>query len=301
MLWFTLALTSALTMSASDVLSKRLSRRVSDFTNVWIRFFYAAPFMLLVLLLIDRPPLDGVFWLALAALLPLEITAWFLYLKAIRLSPLGLTIPFLGLTPVLLLVVPRLLLGEQVSALGAVGVFTVALGVYLLNVGRTSEGWWGPLAAIRSEPGSKLMIVVAALFSGLAEQSISVDMIIQSPSRKGDNTTDVTFTVPKTDLPRCKGFIEQSARELGAASVEYDTDIVKVSIVGLGMRSHAGVAAKMFELLSEENINIHAISTSEIKISCIIEAKYVELAVRALHAGFGLDRAPGASSPPPAG
>ena len=165
MLWFTLALTSALTMSASDVLSKRLSRRVSDFTNVWIRFFYAAPFMLLVLLLIDRPPLDGVFWLALAALLPLEITAWFLYLKAIRLSPLGLTIPFLGLTPVLLLVVPRLLLGEQVSALGAVGVFTVALGVYLLNVGRTSEGWWGPLAAIRSEPGSKLMIVVAALFS----------------------------------------------------------------------------------------------------------------------------------------
>ncbi len=90
-----------------------------------------------------------------------------------------------------------------------------------------------------------------------------------------------------------KDFIEQGAAEFNAASVQYDPDIVKVSIVGLGMRSHAGVAAKMFGLLAAEGINIQAISTSEIKISCIIAAKYTELAVRALHTGFGLDKPAG--------
>jgi aspartate kinase len=143
--------------------------------------------------------------------------------------------------------------------------------------------------------------IVATVFGELADKSVSVDMIIQSPSRKGDHRTDVTFTVPKSDLPRCKDLIEKACAELGGSSVEYDTDIVKVSIVGLGMRSHAGVAAKMFRLLSEEGINIHAISTSEIKISCIIEAKYAELAVRALHAGFQLDRLNSNSVPPAAG
>ncbi|MEJ2031929.1 MAG: EamA family transporter [Deltaproteobacteria bacterium] len=165
MLWFALALASALAMSASDALSKHFSRKVSDFTNTWVRFHYAAPFMLMVLAAIDIPPLDRTFWLTLAILLPLEITAWLLYLKAIRLSPLGLTIPFLGLTPVLLLVVPRLLLGEKVSLLGGLGVVLVAAGIYLLNASRTVEGWLGPLRAIRSEPGSRLMLSVAAIFS----------------------------------------------------------------------------------------------------------------------------------------
>jgi aspartate kinase len=142
--------------------------------------------------------------------------------------------------------------------------------------------------------------IVATVFGELAEQNISVDMIIQSPSRRGDQRTDVTFTVPKSDLPRCRDMIQKASIELGGSSVEYDTDIVKVSIVGLGMRSHAGVAAKMFRILSEDGINIHAISTSEIKISCIIEAKYAELAVRALHAGFGLERSSANSTPPAA-
>ena len=132
--------------------------------------------------------------------------------------------------------------------------------------------------------------VVAAIFGRLADQNVSVDMIIQSASREGKDTTDVTFTVPKTDLTRCKDLIEQAVRELGAGSVEYDPEIVKVSIVGLGMRSHAGVASKMFRLLAEHGINIHAISTSEIKISCLISSKYTELAVRALHEGFGLHK-----------
>ncbi len=118
-------------------------------------------------------------------------------------------------------------------------------------------------------------------------------MIIQSPSREGGTTTDVTFTVAKTDLARCKDLIEEKARQIGGAAVEYDPDIVKVSIVGLGMRSHAGIASQMFSLLAAEGINIQAISTSEIKVSCLIHSKYTELAVRTLHDGFGLDKSPG--------
>ncbi|MBX3182827.1 MAG: aspartate kinase [Polyangiaceae bacterium] len=132
--------------------------------------------------------------------------------------------------------------------------------------------------------------VVATVFGMLADQNVSVDMIIQSPSREGGHTTDVTFTVPKQDLARTKESIERCAREIGGAAIEYDMDIVKVSIVGLGMRSHAGVASRMFRILAEEGINIQAISTSEIKVSCVIASKYTELAVRALHTGFGLDR-----------
>ena len=143
------------------------------------------------------------------------------------------------------------------------------------------------LVRMKDKPG-----VVAKIFGMLAEHNVSVDMIIQSPSRGGKDTTDVTFTVAKSDLPRAKELIEKTAAEYGSEPVEYDPDIVKVSIVGLGMRSHAGVAAKMFGILAGEGINIQAISTSEIKISCIIAAKYTELAVRALHEGFGLDKPP---------
>jgi aspartate kinase len=137
--------------------------------------------------------------------------------------------------------------------------------------------------------------VVAKIFGMLAEKNVQVDMIIQSPSRGGDSRTDVTFTVAKTDLSRVKDLIEDTAKGVGAR-VEYDAEIAKVSIVGLGMRSHAGVAAKTFGLLAAEGINIQAISTSEIKISCIIAAKYTELAVRTLHEGFGLDRGTGAET-----
>jgi aspartate kinase len=141
------------------------------------------------------------------------------------------------------------------------------------------------LVGVTDRPG-----VVAKVFGLLAEKNVGVDMIIQSPSRGGGSTTDVTFTVAKTDLTRVKAVIEATATELNA-TVEYDPDIVKVSIVGLGMRSHAGIASKMFGLLAAEGINIQAISTSEIKISCIIHSKYTELAVRTLHEGFGLDKA----------
>lgn len=141
------------------------------------------------------------------------------------------------------------------------------------------------LVRVPDKPG-----VVAALFSKLADQNVSVDMIIQNASRGDRDTADVTFTVPKSDLSRIKDLLEQHARQVGAERVEYDADVVKVSIVGLGMRSHAGVAARMFSLLGNEGINILAISTSEIKVSCLIAAKYTELAVRTLHDGFALNR-----------
>jgi aspartate kinase len=130
--------------------------------------------------------------------------------------------------------------------------------------------------------------VVAELFGAMADKNISVDMIIQNVSRESAGRADVTFTLPKSDLLRARPFIDEVAKRLGSQAVRYDEDIVKVSIVGLGMRSHAGIAAKMFRIMAAEGINIQAISTSEIKVSCLIHAKYTELAVRALHDGFGL-------------
>jgi aspartate kinase len=130
--------------------------------------------------------------------------------------------------------------------------------------------------------------VVAELFGAMADKNISVDMIIQNATRNDAERTDVTFTLGKTDLARAKPFIEEVAKRLGSTEVRYDEEIVKVSIVGLGMRSHAGIAAKMFRIFAAEGINIQAISTSEIKVSCLVHQKYTELAVRALHDGFGL-------------
>jgi aspartate kinase len=150
------------------------------------------------------------------------------------------------------------------------------------------------LQSVVDKPG-----VVAKIFGMLAEKHISVDMIIQNTATGSSDvsSTDVTFTVAKTDLARVKPLIEELARSIGAKGAQYDEDIVKVSIVGLGMRSHAGIAARMFEILAHESINIQAISTSEIKISCLIASKYTELAVRALHDGFGLDKATQAPAP----
>jgi len=126
--------------------------------------------------------------------------------------------------------------------------------------------------------------VAFAILGPVAKANIVVDMIIQNASAAGD--TDVTFTVAKTDFRRALAMVEATAKEIGAHGVSADTDVVKVSVVGLGMRSHAGVAASMFETLAQEGINIQMISTSEIKISVVIETKYGELAVRALHAAL---------------
>jgi aspartate kinase len=128
--------------------------------------------------------------------------------------------------------------------------------------------------------------IAAKLFSPLSHANITVDMIIQNVSHEG--FTDLTFTVPKTDFKKALKIVEESAKEIGAGGVSSDESISKVSIIGVGMRSHSGVATTMFQVLSQEGINIQMISTSEIKISCVIAAKYTELAVRVLHDAFGL-------------
>lgn len=143
--------------------------------------------------------------------------------------------------------------------------------------------------SVSDEPG-----VVASIFGALARENIAVDMIIQgtaTPTKEGPRT-NVTFTMPETDRSRARSLIEKTAESVGATGVSYDEDVVKVSIVGLGMRSHAGIAAKMFEILAKQGINIQAISTSEIKVSCLIASKYLELAVRSLHEGFELHKPP---------
>jgi aspartate kinase len=135
--------------------------------------------------------------------------------------------------------------------------------------------------------------VAGKLFAPLADANISVDMIVQNQAY--DGTTDLTFTVPRGDRKRAVEILRDKVPELVGASGErvlFDDEIAKVSVVGVGMRSHAGVAKKMFQLLGSENINIQLISTSEIKISCVIARKYAELAVRALHDGFGLSLPP---------
>jgi len=132
--------------------------------------------------------------------------------------------------------------------------------------------------------------IAAALFGPLADAHINVDMIVQSVSRDGRHA-NITFTVSRADLPRTVEILERIRGEVGFERVAADPDVVKVSVVGVGMRSHAGVAHRMFRTLAERGINIQAISTSEIKISVLIAEEYAELALRALHAAYGLDRA----------
>ena len=129
--------------------------------------------------------------------------------------------------------------------------------------------------------------IAANLFTPLSERNISVDMIIQNASAQG--YTDLTFTVSKKEMKEALKIVEATAKEIGAKRVEMDDEVAKVSIIGVGMVSHSGVAAKMFQTMADEGINIMMISTSEIKISCVIQRKYTELAVMVLHDAFHLE------------
>jgi aspartate kinase len=138
---------------------------------------------------------------------------------------------------------------------------------------------------VEDKPG-----IAAAIFGPLADSSVNVDMIVQNVSADG-KTTDLTFTVPASDYQRAMDVIQKSKETIGFQRVDGATDVAKVSVIGIGMRSHAGVAARAFKALSERNINIRAITTSEIKFSVLIDAAYTELAVRTLHSLYGLDKA----------
>jgi aspartate kinase len=141
------------------------------------------------------------------------------------------------------------------------------------------------LRDVADKPG-----VAAAIFVPLAEANINVDMIIQVVSDDA-KTTDLTFTVPSAEYERARKILEESKATIGYAGITGATDVVKVSAIGIGMRSHAGVAARAFKALSDKGINIRAITTSEIKFSVLIDAEYTELAVRTLHTLYGLDKA----------
>lgn len=140
------------------------------------------------------------------------------------------------------------------------------------------------ILGVQDKPG-----VAAKIFSPLAEKNINVDMIIQNVSADG-KLADMSFTVTKTDFEKALGIVRHLSGEIGARDVVGDPSIAKLSIVGVGMRSHAGVASKMFRSLSDVGINIQMISTSEIKVSCVIDEKFIELGVRVLHEAFELDK-----------
>jgi aspartate kinase len=140
------------------------------------------------------------------------------------------------------------------------------------------------LRSVPDRPG-----IAAAVFGALAQHNVNVDMIVQNVS--ADGMTDMTFTVGKTDLPRAQATLAEAQPQIGFSEVLADPNVAKISVVGVGMRSHAGVANTMFRALADKAINIQVISTSEIKVSVLVAAEYTELAVRALHAAYGLDAA----------
>ena len=141
------------------------------------------------------------------------------------------------------------------------------------------------LVRVADRPG-----VAAAIFGPLADANINVDIIVQSVSEDG-RSTDVTFTVKEADFERAMGVVEAAREDVAFDRLVSDSNVAKVSVIGVGMRSHAGVAQRMFSALAEKGINIHAISTSEIKVSVLISEEYTELALRSLHTAYGLDAA----------
>ena len=139
------------------------------------------------------------------------------------------------------------------------------------------------LVRVADKPG-----VAAAIFGPLADASVNVDMIVQNVSADGQ-ATDLTFTVAKAELDRAVEILKAKKDQLGYADLVFDSNVVKISVIGVGMRSHVGVAQRMFETLAEKGINIQVISTSEIKVSVLVAEEYTELALRALHTAYGLD------------
>jgi drug/metabolite transporter (DMT)-like permease len=165
MAWVALALGAAFLSAAEDGVAKATVRTASPWIVAWAPFLFGAPFLLMLLPSADRGLLDGAFYAATAASLPLEIVAVFLYIHAIQRSPLSLTIPFLSLTPVFTMPISYVLIGEVPSLLGAAGVLLVAIGAYTLNIHARHTGWTGPIRAIAREPGSGMMVGVALIYA----------------------------------------------------------------------------------------------------------------------------------------
>jgi len=186
-MWFVYALLCAMSLSTTDAFCKRTLSTSSTYVVAWVRWAYSLPFLLPLLLFIDIPQLDRQFWLAVAINIPLEIAAILLYIQALKVSPLSLTVPFLALTPVLLIPTSFLILGESVTRGSFIGILLVSFGAYMLNISSTAEGkargligsFAEPFRAVSREKGSLLMIVVAAIYS---VTSVFVKIAIQHSS-----------------------------------------------------------------------------------------------------------------------
>jgi len=165
MLWLPLALGSALSVAIADLAVKRFFGDLSPYTMCLVRWLFALPFLGLVGLSLEWPALDLTFWLAVAAALPLELLAAFLYMQVLKICHLSLCIPLLAFTPVFLILTGWLVLGEALNLAGLAGIALVAGGSYLLGLGGFRFAWWEPLAALARERGARLMLIVAAIFS----------------------------------------------------------------------------------------------------------------------------------------
>jgi len=163
--WILLSLTAAFTLATSDALTKKALTSHNEYIIAWLRLIFSLPLLLILFLFIPVPELDKEFYTAFAFSLPLELLSIILYIKALRLSPLSLTLPFLALTPVFLIFVSYILLGERVSFAGGIGILFIAAGSYTLHISKIREGIFEPLRAITRERGSVLMIGVALIYS----------------------------------------------------------------------------------------------------------------------------------------
>jgi len=165
MSWIVYALITAFSIATADAISKKAMIRSHEYVIAWVRQGYTLPFLAVVFFFIEIPPLDNTFWLTLLVAVPLDVTAIILYVKAIRLSPLSLTIPFIALSPMFVIITAFVILGELPDISGLFGILLIVIGAYLLNVRATKHGVLGPIKAIKKERGSVLMIIVALIYS----------------------------------------------------------------------------------------------------------------------------------------
>jgi drug/metabolite transporter (DMT)-like permease len=165
MVWLSYALICAFSWATTDALCKKGLTENTELVVAWIRVTYAIPFLLLTWPYIKIPPLDTSFWIATATVIPCDIVGLLLYMRALKISPMSLTVPFLALTPVFVLLTSFIVLGELPSLLGSAGILLIVAGAYILNLNTGIKGVWGPFRAIRHERGSVLMIIVALIYS----------------------------------------------------------------------------------------------------------------------------------------
>ncbi len=165
MLWLIVALLTAFFAGTLDAISKKVVRVFDEYFVVWVRVSFSLPFLLVVLFYFGIPTIDPRFWLALFVLIPINIFANVLYIKAIKVSPLSLTIPFLALTPIFLIGVSYLMLNELPTAIGTIGIFLVVFGAYSMNLAKSKQGFFAPFKAILHEKGSWYMVIVAFIFA----------------------------------------------------------------------------------------------------------------------------------------